>query len=126
MGEDLAPYILDETHLDVLRAADGDKLGYYNVHPLAFLEYDEEKILQSISRLGWEAPRDTDPNSSNCLLNTFANQVHLDRYGFHPYAMENAGLVRDGCLDRGEALERLNTPMDMGLSADIKKALDIT
>lgn len=126
MGDDLAPYVLDETHLDVLRAADRNEFGYYNAHPLAFLEYDEGKILHSINQLGWEAPRDTDPNSSNCLLNTFANQVHLEHYGFHPYAMENAGLVRDGCLDREEALERLNTPMDQSLSADIKKALDIT
>ncbi len=125
MGDDLAPYILDRTHLDVLGSAEGEEYGFYNAHPLAFLEYDEEKIMHSINRLGWEAPKDTDPNSSNCLLNTFANQVHLDRYGFHPYAMENAGLVRDGCLDREEALGRLDTPMDKSLSGDIKKALDI-
>lgn len=125
MGNDLAPYILADSHLDILREADGEEYGFYNVHPLAFLEYDEKKILESISRLGWKPPRDTDANSSNCLLNTFANQVHLDRYGFHPYAMENASLVRDGHLDRDEALERLQQPMDQSLSAAIKQTLDI-
>lgn len=125
MGNDLSPYILADHHLDILRGVEEEQYGYYNVHPLAFLEYDEDKILESIGRLGWEPPRDTDSNSSNCLLNTLANQTHLDRYGFHPYAMENAGLVRDGHLERDEALERLDQPMDQKLTAAIKKVLNI-
>lgn len=79
----------------------------HNVSPLAFLGYDEEAVLYTIAGLGWERPVDTDPNSTNCLLNSFANQVHLQQAGYHPYAMELAGLVRAGYLERAEALARL-------------------
>lgn len=78
----------------------------WNIHPLAFLEYDEEKMLEHNRKLGWEKPLDTDPNSSNCLLNAFANQVHCDRYGFHPYAWEIANMVRAGVMTREKGLEK--------------------
>jgi tRNA(Ile)-lysidine synthase TilS/MesJ len=126
MGEGLEPYVLNNRHFDILRQSAEKEQGFYNVHPLAFLEYNEKKMLASINKLGWTPPTDTDSNSSNCLLNTFANQAHLDRYKFHPYAMENAGLVRDGHLEREEALERLNQPMDQTLSQYIMKTLKIT
>ena len=79
----------------------------YNVSPLAFLEYDEETAVQRIKTLGWVRPQDTDPNSTNCLLNSFANLTHLEQMGYHPYAMELAGLVREGYMSREEALDRL-------------------
>ncbi|NTV50333.1 MAG: hypothetical protein HGB32_06370 [Geobacteraceae bacterium] len=78
----------------------------WNIHPLAFLEYNEEKILEHNRALGWEKPLDTDPNSSNCLLNAFANQVHHDRYGFHPYAWEIANMVRAGVMTREKGLDK--------------------
>ena len=126
MGEGLMPYVLEERHFQRLRQSVEDGEGFYNVHPLAFLDYNEEKVLASIEALGWQAPDDTDPNSSNCLLNSFANQVHLDRYKFHPYAMENANLVREGCLKREAALEKLEKPMDLTLLGFIRKTLNIT
>ena len=79
----------------------------YNVSPLAFLDYDEETAVQRIQALGWVRPQDTDPNSTNCLLNSFANLTHLEQMGYHPYAMELAGLVREGYMSREEALDRL-------------------
>ncbi|MBU0704887.1 MAG: hypothetical protein KKC18_13585 [Chloroflexi bacterium] len=79
----------------------------YNVSPLAFLDYDEETAVQRIKALGWVRPQDTDPNSTNCLLNSFANLAHLEQMGYHPYAMELAGLVREGYMSREEALDRL-------------------
>ncbi len=79
----------------------------YNIHPLAFLEYDEDSIYGAISDLGWKPPQDTDANSTNCLLNSFANRVHRQQFGFHPYAFELAALVRQGHLERSTALARL-------------------
>ncbi|MFA7061988.1 MAG: hypothetical protein WC156_14370 [Pedobacter sp.] len=78
----------------------------WNIHPLAFLEYNEEKMVERIRELGWEKPDDTDPNSTNCLLNAYANQVHHDRYGFHPYAWEIANMVRSGVMSREKGLEK--------------------
>jgi tRNA(Ile)-lysidine synthase TilS/MesJ len=103
-GDQIAPYFPSDEM--VLRAADLP----YSVAPLAFLDYNEEAARVSLRALGWEPPTDTDPNSTNCLLNAFANQVHLEQMGYHPYAMELAGLVREGYMSREEALARLEVP----------------
>ena len=102
-GDDVKAYFLTEEHF-----ADPARFPY-NVSPLAFLDYDEERIFDRIAALGWERPEDTDPNSTNCLLNAFANEVHRRQMGYHPYVLELANLVREGHLDREEALARLET-----------------
>ena len=53
------------------------------------------------------APQDTDTNSTNCLLNAFANQCHLHRHRFHPYVWEIANMVRQGVIDRQEGIEKI-------------------
>ena len=100
-GDALRPYMLGEEHLD-----SGQPLPY-SVNPLAFEGYDEQRIIDKIKQLGWEPPADTDGNSSNCLLNSLANQLHLADHGFHPYAFEIAGLVRAGAISRSEGIEKL-------------------
>jgi hypothetical protein len=79
----------------------------YNVSPLAFMDYDEHAIIKKIEELGWSIPKGLDSNSTNCLLNTFANRVHIDKYNFHPYVLEIAGMVRDGVMDRAEGMEKI-------------------
>ena len=84
-----------------------------NIHPLAFFDYDEEKIKKELRILGWKLPEDTDSNSTNCLLNAFANQCHLERHKFHPYVLEIANMVRQGVMDRQEGIEKIyNSPQD--------------
>ena len=78
-----------------------------NISPLAFVDFSEEREFEVVSALGWQRPQDTDPNSSNCLLNNYANLLHMRQTGYHPYVMELAGLVREGCMTREEALDRL-------------------
>jgi tRNA(Ile)-lysidine synthase TilS/MesJ len=79
-----------------------------NISPLAFIDYNEEREFEVVRSLGWRRPQDTDPNSSNCLLNNYANLLHVRQTGYHPYVMELAGLVREGCMTREEALTRLS------------------
>ena len=95
----------------------------YLVHPLAFFDYDEKVILTEIEEIGWVDPKDTDSNSSNCLLNGFANQVHMNQFGFHPYAYEIAGLVREGYMTRDEGLKKLSTPSEPKIIEYVKKKL---
>lgn len=97
----------------------------YNVFPLAFLDYDEKVIYDRIRQLGWEPPLDTDSNSTNCLLNSFAIEVHQQAYGFHPYAHEIAGLVRRGVLTREEGIKRLNTPGNAEVIRMVKQRLGL-
>jgi len=81
----------------------------YNIHPLAFFDYNEEKISQELRDMGWQHPTDTDTNSTNCLINAFANQCHVDKYGFHPYVLEIANMVRQGIMTRDEGLKKIYT-----------------
>ncbi len=118
-GDEIVPYFPSDWM--VLRAADLP----YNIAPLAFLDYSEEAALIRLRALGWEPPTDTDPNSTNCLLNAFANQVHIERRGYHPYAMELASLVREGYLRREEALARLETPSAPDVIAAVKVKLGL-
>lgn len=105
-GEEIQPYFLQEYHFS-------DSYYFpYNISPLAFLDYNEEKIYNRISEFGWRPPEDTDANSTNCLLNSFANIVHRKAFNFHPYAFEMAKLVREGYLTRNTAQEKINKVED--------------
>lgn len=101
-GDEIAPFLLKERHFN----ACGD--GLFNVNPLAFHECNERQIVEQVRKLDWEKPTDTDGNSTNCLLNAYANRDHIARHGFHPYAYELSGLVRSGAMEREEALDKLS------------------
>lgn len=116
-GEAIAPYFPSETQLS------GASRWPYNVSPLAFLDFDEEAEVEHIRKLGWQRPDDTDPNSTNCLLNAFAIQSHIEQMGFHPYALELANLVRQGYLDREEAIARLEQPPNREVLAAVQAKL---
>jgi tRNA(Ile)-lysidine synthase TilS/MesJ len=121
IGPEVQAYFLEEYHFDE------DKNGNfpYNINPLAFLRYNEKEIYERIKELGWQPPRDTDPNSTNCLLNAFANQVHIEKHHYNPYAMEMAELVREGVLPRDEVLRRTSETMDSKIIEDVKMKLGI-
>jgi tRNA(Ile)-lysidine synthase TilS/MesJ len=102
VGDAINPYFLEEEHFS------GSHPFPHTIHPLAFLGYDEEKIYETIHEYGWKAPKDTDANSTNCLLNSYANIVHKEQFHFHPYSLELANLVREGYLDRELAIERID------------------
>ena len=97
----------------------------HNIHPLAFFDYNEGKIVEQIKSLGWEEPTDTDTNSSNCLLNAFANQCHLKRHGFHPYVWEIANMVRQGVMDRDEGIEKIYTEQNEDMVQYAKERLGL-
>jgi tRNA(Ile)-lysidine synthase TilS/MesJ len=122
VGSDVQIYFLDDNHFDL-----GEKNDFpFNCNPLGFLKYDEEHIYHRIHELGWESPQDTDPNSTNCLLNGFANQTHIEKHGYHPYAMELSELVREGVILREDALNRLSQELDPRIIKQIKTKLGLT
>lgn len=121
-GEGIRPYFLEERHFE-----EGEK-GYefpFNVSPLAFLDYDEEKLLEEVERLGWRIPRDIDANTTNCLLNSLANVVHREQHGYNPYAFEMAKLVREGYMKREAALAKLCEPENPKTVEAAKKKLGL-
>jgi 3'-phosphoadenosine 5'-phosphosulfate sulfotransferase (PAPS reductase)/FAD synthetase len=100
-GDEIEAYFLQERHY-----SDPDKFPY-NIHPMAWEFYNEEMILTEIQQYGWEAPSDTDSNSTNCLLNAYANDIHLSRYNFHPYVWEIANMVREGVMTREDGYRKI-------------------
>ena len=114
MGKDIRSFLLQERHYRMMEEHDRVFEGsfLYNIHPLAFMDYNEDRIINVISELGWVAPSDTDANSTNCLLNSYANLAHIRKHGFHPYAFEVAGLVRDGLMSRVAGLKKLTEDPD--------------
>jgi predicted PP-loop superfamily ATPase len=118
-GDGINPYFLQEKHY--LQA---DRFPY-NVHLMAWEFYDEDMMLDEIKKSGWIAPKDTDSNSTNCLLNAFANEVHLKRYGFHPYVWEIANMVREGIMKRDEGYKKIYQEQPEGLIKLAKDKLGI-
>ena len=119
VGDIIKPFFLEQRHFEK-----AEKFPY-SINPLAFVDYDEDVIFETASRYGWKKPVDTDANSTNCLLNAFANQVHKEKFGFNPYAFEIAELVRMGCITRKDGLKRLEEPFPEEQVIAVKKDLGI-
>ncbi len=119
IGEKIKPFFLEERHF-----SNKDNFPF-SVNPLAFTDYKEDEIYKIVEKYGWLKPDDTDSNSTNCLLNGIANEIHLNQYGYHPYAYEMAGLVRSGCLTRDEALKRIEQQSDRKIVEKVGKDLGI-
>ena len=118
-GSGIDAYFLQEKHY-----AMSEKFPY-NVHPMAWEYYNEEMILEEIRKFGWTAPNDTDSNSTNCLLNAFANDVHVKKYGFHPYVWEIANMVREGVMTRDEGYQKIYGEQDPCLIDAAKDKLEL-
>ncbi len=97
----------------------------YNIHPLAFFDYEEETIARELKTIGWKPPTDTDTSSTNCLLNAFANQCHLEQYGFHPYVLEIANMVRQGIIPREVGIQKIYTEQDNEIVAYARNKLGL-
>ena len=118
-GDEINPYFLEERHF-------GGTFEFpYNISPLAFLNYSEEIIFEEIQHYGWHPPLDTDANSTNCLLNSFANIIHKDKFRFHPYAFEMAKLVREGYIDKKSAMEKISKPEDKSTIEAVKSRIGL-
>ena len=133
-------HLMEEAQLDPLRSIldeeveqyripahlrDDPERMPYHVNLFGLLPYDEAAATAALAELGWQRPPDTDPNSTNCQLNTLANLLHRKRYGYHPYAFELAQLVRQGYLAREEALARLEPEEDPARARAVAERLGI-
>ena len=101
------------TRMFDLPEANDSQDGKINVvNPLLAIPYNLDFIMGEIAKLGWKKPTDTGGHSSNCQINDFGIVTHLRKYGFHPYEMELADLVRKGFMDREEAIAKLESVPD--------------
>lgn len=119
VGREIESYFLNEWHY-----AQSERFPV-NVHPMAWEYYEENMILEEIKKLGWKEPDDTDTNSSNCLLNAFANEVHLNQFGFHPYVWEIANMVREGVMLRQMGFEKIYNEQSEDLLVPAKERLGL-
>jgi hypothetical protein len=71
----------------------------------------------------WRKPDHVGGCSSNCLINDVGIQVHLERKGYHNYAIPAAWDVRFGHLTRAEALASLEQPPDAARTQRVLKVI---
>ena len=77
------------------------------VNPMLAVHLSDDEIIEAIRPMGWERPKGTGKNSSNCQLNDLGIAVHHKRHGFHPYAFEVSEQIRAGLMTREEALTKV-------------------
>jgi len=116
VGEEINAYFLQDKHYGA------EKLPY-TVHPLAWECYNETTVAKELQKAGWNAPKISDCFSGNCLLSAFANEVHLQRYKFHPSAWEVACSVREGAMTREEGHLRIYGQQDEHLVSAARERL---
>lgn len=119
LGNDYNKYFIDEEWMEAEK-----EFVPVLAYPLVFSNYNEAEILDTINNIGWKRPKDTDMNSTNCLLNSYANYIHERDYGYNPYCLEISNLVREGFLTREEGLEKLSKPGDASVISYVKNELD--
>jgi tRNA(Ile)-lysidine synthase TilS/MesJ len=95
------------------------------IHPFLIWDYDKPAFKKECIRLGWIDPDLKDHNSSNCLLNAFAIQNHLDKYHIHSYAYDIAALVRQGNMKRADAQEKLKVNAADPSIAEVQRKLNL-
>jgi hypothetical protein len=60
----------------------------------------------------WSKPDNVGSCSSNCMINDVGIAVHLDRRGYHSYAVSVSAEIRFGHETREHALAELDAPLD--------------
>ena len=119
LGDEYKKYFIDPEWMEA-RKEYVPSLAY----PLVFSNYNENELLDTIKNIGWKKPKDTDMNSTNCLLNSYANYIHERDYGYNPYSLEISNLVREGFLTREEGLKKLAAPGEDLVISYVKNELD--
>jgi len=119
LGEEFNKYFIDSQWIEAQKEY-VPSLAY----PLVFSNYNEDEILTTIKSIGWKKPNDTDMNSTNCLLNSYANFIHVRDYGYNPYSLEIGSLVREGFLSREEGLKKLSMSGEESVISYVKNQLD--
>ncbi len=69
-----------------------------------FIKWDEDVIYRTIKEeLGWEAS-DVGNEHTDCMINPVKSYLRYQRWGFGSKTQKLAALVRDGQMERAEAL----------------------
>lgn len=95
------------------------------INLLCLEDITEAQIIEQVQTMGWCSPSDVDGCSSNCLLNTFNNDIHEKTFGYNPYELELSHLIRKGLMTRDEALQKIQQQPKQQLQ-QIQKLLGIS
>jgi hypothetical protein len=71
----------------------------------------------------WRKPDNVGGCSSNCMINDVGIKTHMEKKGYHNYAVPTAWEVRFGHLTRDEALDELSAPIETRRVEGILKML---
>jgi 7-cyano-7-deazaguanine synthase in queuosine biosynthesis len=120
-GNEQLIHELDLPFLKKLKVLKVKLLPFYE-----YVEYNEESVISTVRKeLGWERPLETDSCSSNCLLNSLGIELHRKRYRISPYAIPFSRDIREGLIDREEALKAINAELNKTVVKNVAQELGI-
>ena len=91
-----------------------------------YIPYSERLVVSTVqNEFGWEMPRSTDSCSTNCQLNSLGIELHKKHYGLSPYIIPLARDVREGLVDRGEALKAIRGGLNSKLIQGIATRFEV-
>lgn len=94
-----------------------------SISPFKYINYDKQKIKQLIvKKFDFVQPKNSWPKgSSNCEFNFVSQYLARKYFGYSQHETELSSMVRNGQIDREEAIDILNTPIPQ---VTLKKVLD--
>lgn len=91
-----------------------------------YAHYNEEHVINTVeNKFGWKRPGNVDSCSSNCQLNSLGIEVHKKTYGLSPYVIPLARDVREGLVNREEALKAVRGKLNTNLVKHIAEKFDV-
>lgn len=95
------------------------------INPMLAENYNEEKFVEVIKKLGWKKSTDTGLHSSNCKINDLGIKIHLNKYGFHPYSSEIASQIRTKQITRKLAIMKISEKINNEKIAKVAKKIGL-
>jgi hypothetical protein len=95
------------------------------ISPHWFLPFDQETYVATIQReLGWKFPKLSYPGrSTNCALNFVSVHQSLKHFGYTHYHVEMSKMIRQGLMNRDDALRDLQVQISEHELKDIAEKL---
>ncbi|HSK01576.1 MAG TPA: hypothetical protein VK932_10065 [Kofleriaceae bacterium] len=101
-----------------------DRVRFVDFFRYAAVTKDDIMALLTARLPFWSKPDNVGSCSSNCMINDVGIAAHLDRRGYHGYAVAASWDIRLGHADRAHALAELEAPLDRERIRRILRVID--
>ncbi len=117
-----------ELFSDPIKYAVKHHRGVTQISPFKYLDYDEEKIIQTLKeKYHFRLPENSWPaHSTNCAFNYVSQYLAFRQFGYSQHETEFSDLVRSGEMTREQAEKLANTPITEQHLIDALQVLNLS